>query len=126
MSRVIDTSVVMTLFDEEDPRRDEVLDLLGLPEPILVPPEVVTETLGIVHARMGYEVSEAIWEDLGELGNIVFLNSTAQEHVGPIFQAGAGALSWTDAAVVAHCLREDAEPLCYDPDIEQAYRDHAG
>lgn len=40
--------------------------------------------------------------------------------------SGRCALSWTDAAVVAHCLAKDAEPLCYDPDIEEAYRSWAG
>lgn len=72
---------------------------------------------------MGYKIGWAIWEDLADLGNIVFLNSTAHENVGPIFEQADGALSWTDAAVVVHCLAEDAEPLCYDPDIEEAWAD---
>lgn len=126
MSRVIDTSVILTLFDEDDPRRPEALEALSNPTPTLVPPEVLTEALGVTHGRMGYERGHVIWEDLATLGNIVFLNSTAQERVGPIFEEANGALSWTDAAVVAHCLIEDAEPLCYDPAIDEAHRERAG
>lgn len=121
MSRVLDTSVILAVFDREDPRRPETLDALRDPTATLVPPEVLTETLGVAHGRMGYEVGRAIREDLADLGNIVFLNSTAQERVGPIFEQADGSLSWTDAAVVAHCLVEDAVPLCFDPAIEQAF-----
>jgi hypothetical protein len=48
------------------------------------------------------------------------------DHVAPIFRDAEGELSWTDAAVVAHCLREDAQPLCFDPAIEGAVEEQAG
>lgn len=126
MSRVADSSYLIALVDADDPRQGEARRLASNPSPLLVPPEVMGETLGVLHARAGYDRAQAMWDKLGDLANLVHLNTTRMEEIAPIFEAADGALSWTDAAVVAHCLREGAKPLCYDDDIEQAYRDHAG
>lgn len=63
---------------------------------------------------------------LGDLANLVHLDTTRMDEIAPIFEAGNGALSWTDAAVVEHCRGEDAEPLCYDGDIEAVVRQERG
>lgn len=126
MSRVADSSFLITLVDEGDPRQAQARELASDPSPLLVPPEVVGETLGVLHARAGYDRAQLVWETLGDLANLVHLGSTRMEEIAPIFEASEGALSWTDAAVVAHCLAEDAEPLCFDPAIERAFRERTG
>lgn len=125
MSRIADTSYLIALVDEDDPRQQEARKLARDPSPLLVPPEVMGETLGVLHARAGFDRAQIMWEKLGDLANLVHLNTTPMEEIAPVFEAGDGALSWTDAAVVAHCRREDAEPLCYDAAIEDAVRDDA-
>lgn len=126
MSRVADSSFLITLVDEGDPRQAQARELVSDPSPLLVPPEVVGETLGVLHARAGYERAQLVWEKLGDLANLVSLNSTRMEQIAPIFLDGGGDLSWTDAAVVAHCLVEDAEPLCFDEGIERAFGERSG
>ncbi len=126
MNRVADSSFLITLLDTEDPRRPGAQAIATEPAPILVPAEVVSEMIGVIHARAGYPSAQRLWDGLGEMGNVVHLNTTHQEDVAPIFLAAEGRLSWVDAAVVAHCLREDAEPLCFDQDIEAAYEAATG
>lgn len=126
MSRVADSSFLVALFDEDDHRHGSAWERAEDPDPVLVPPEVLTETLGVMQARYGHGVADGIWEGLGTIPTVVHLNSTRQENVAPVFREAGGALSWTDAAVVAHCLREDAEPLCFDDAIEETWRERAG
>lgn len=121
MRWVVDSSFLIALFDEDDHRHGTAWGQAEEPEPLLIPPEVLTETIGVMHARFDYRIADGIWEGLGRIPTVVHLNSTTQERIGPIFQEENGALSWTDAAVVAHCLTEDAQPLCYDPAIDEAY-----
>ncbi len=125
MSKVVDSSFLIALFDEDDHRHERAWGQAEEPEPLLVPPEVLTETLGVMHARFDYGIADGIREGLGKIPTVVHLNTTPQEHIGQIFQEANGVLSWTDAAVVAHCLVEEAEPLCFDSDIEEFYRETA-
>lgn len=125
MTRVADSSFLIAALDETDPRQDQARKLMADPEPILVPPEVVGETVGVVQARYDHGHARRVWEALGRLDNLVHLNTTRMEDVAPIFLDAEGDLSWTDAAVVAHSLVEDAEPLCFDEGIERAFRQQA-
>lgn len=126
MSRVADSSFLIATMDEDDPRRPEARERAGDPAPILVPPEVLGETIGVIQARVGHEAARTVWDGLGHLPNLVFLNSTQGDEIAGVFLEADGDLSWVDAAVVVHCEREDAEPLCFDPAIEAVYRERGG
>lgn len=119
MTRVADTSFVITFFDRDDPRHETARDLARDPEPIVVPPEVLGETLGVVHALHGYDLALGILDGLHGMPNLSLLEKASPMATGEVFR-DAGTLSWVDAAVVARCREEDADPLAFDPDIEEA------
>ncbi|MBI4392220.1 MAG: PIN domain-containing protein [Euryarchaeota archaeon] len=117
MTRVADTSFLITLFDERDPRHALACEIAEEPEPIVVPLEVLGETLGVVHLRRGFDVARAIWADLGKIPHMEFLETGEGAATAEIFAGANGALSWVDSAVVARCKMLGASPLCYDDDI---------
>lgn len=119
MTRVADSSFLIAVYDREDPRRELALERLTGPVPIVVPPEVVAETLGVVQSRAGYEVARTIHGELAELVHVSFADATDPDAVAEVFEEGAGALSWVDAAVVWRCRSDDAEPLSFDAEIEE-------
>lgn len=118
MSRVADSSFLIAVYDRDDARRELALERLAGPVPIDVPPEVLGETLGVVHARAGFDAASATFEELGALGHVRFPDATDPSAVAEVFLEAEGALSWVDAAVVWRCRLEDAEPLCFDEEIE--------
>lgn len=120
MTRVADSSFLLTLFDTTDPRRARAKAWAARPQPIVVPPEVLGETLGIAHARRGYDAANDILTWLNGKPHIELLDATNVESVAAVFAQGRGKLSWVDAAVVWRCRSQGAEPLCFDPDIEAA------
>lgn len=117
MTRIADSSFLLTLFDFRDPRRVQALAWMADPDPVQVPVEVLGETLGLVHRRQGYEMTVTIWRDLRATPHVQFLQAASTEQTSAIFLEGRGKLSWVDAAVVAACRAASARPLCFDPDI---------
>lgn len=120
MSRVADTSFLLTLFDADDPRRETAKAWAAKADPIAVPPEVLGETLGVAHARQGYGAAREILAWLQQKPHIELLETTDVGEIDRTFTEGRGRLSWVDAAVVVRCLADEADPLCFDPDIEAA------
>lgn len=120
MSRVADSSFLIAVYDREDPRRELALERLSGAVPVVVPPEVVAETLGVVQSRAGYEVARTIHDELAELAHVSFADATDPDAVAEVSEEGQGELSWVDAAVVWRCRSEDAEPLSFDAEIEAA------
>lgn len=122
MVRVADTSFLLALFDTRDPRRGKAKAWAADPEAIVVPPEVLGETLGVAHARHGYDAAAEVLAWLQGKPHVELVDDTDVAGVAPVFAEGRGRLSWVDAAVVVRCRAEDADPLCFDPDIEAAAR----
>lgn len=123
MTRVADTSFIITFFDRDDPRHEAARDLARDPEPIVVPPEVLGETLGVVHARHGYDLALGILDGLYGMPNLSLAGEAAPVAAGKVYREGEGPLSWVDAAVVARCRGDEAEPLAFDEDIREAAAD---
>lgn len=120
MTSVADSSFIITIFDRDDPRHGAARDLARDPEPILVPPEVLGETLGVVHARHGYDLELEVWQGLLAIPNLSVGEQAAPGRTGAVFEEAGGTLSWVDAAVVARCREEDAQPPALEPDIVEA------
>lgn len=118
--RVADTSFLIALFDEDDPRRARAMRWASDPEPIEVPSEVLAETLGVLHRRAGYAKAASVWQDLCGLPHVVFSETSDTEAAADEFLRARGKLSWVDAAVVARCRAEEAHPLCFDQAIARA------
>lgn len=118
--RIADTSFLITLFDDDDDRQGSAWREAEEPDPIVVPPTVVGETLGVIHAREGFELARGIWEELQEIPHLQFLEESLQEPTAELFLNHGGALSWVDAAVVAWCDKHHVEPLEFDTGIREA------
>lgn len=122
MTRVADSSFLIALFDRKDARQDAARRLLREPEPIVIPVEVLGETLGVVHRRVGFEAAKAVWRALINTDNVEILETADVEAVTEAFHGAKGKLSWVDAAVVVTCRMESATPLCFDEHIARAVR----
>lgn len=122
MKAILDTSLLIASVDDEDPRRADAKGRLERSEAILIPPEVLAETLGLVHRRKGWNAAAHLLAALRAADNVVFMGRSEASIIAEVFSAGRGKLSWVDAAVVAACSRESAAPLAFDPAIEAAVR----
>ena len=125
LSRVADTSFLIACFDAADPRRDLAFKQLSDPAPIIVPPEVLTETLGVLMARKGYQVARGVWEDLVSLAHVSLQDSTDSQAIATLFLGGNTKLSWVDCSVVWNCRQRGFKALCFDPALEAAAKNSA-
>jgi predicted nucleic acid-binding protein len=116
LTRIADSSFLMAAFDRRDARRGKALEDLSSPETILVPIEVLGETLGVVQRRLGAQVARTLWSDLRTIKHVQFLTTSEIEATAALF-VESQKLSWVDAAVVHWCITKDAEPLSFDPEI---------
>ena len=119
MTRVADTSFLMACFDERDGRRPQALSWLADSTPIVVPPEVASETFGIVHARRGFAAALAVLEDLSRLEHVRFADDTSHNEIAKLFRGVSTNLTWVDWAVVWRARKHGWPVLCYDPAIER-------
>lgn len=118
MTRVADTSVLYAFFDADDVHHDAAVSDLGDPEPIVVPTEVLAETIDLVVDRALHEVASAALEDLLALPHVSVMGERVHvSAVQDIYQDAGGALSLTDAFVVQACRVLGARPLAYDDAI---------
>jgi predicted nucleic acid-binding protein len=117
MTRVADSSFIITLFDEDDARHAEAWTRVRENEPIIVPAEVLTETIGVIHARRGYALAREVLAEFAKFPHVEFLETSEGDVTESEFLGGGGRLSWVDAAVVARCKVTGASPLCYDDNI---------
>jgi predicted nucleic acid-binding protein len=125
VTRIADTSFLITLFDHRDARHGTAKEHAGLPEPIQVPPEVLGETLGVIHRRRGYAVAIGVWDELRSLPHVELVSAANPDATSRCFREGNGKLSWVDAAVVARCRALGASPLAFDKALEKAVRSKA-
>lgn len=122
MKRIADSSFLLAFFDRNDDRRPQAKAFLEDPQPILVPQEVASETLSVIQRRFGHEDSVRFWGSLLALPNIQPVPCAPHDGTFARFRKAPGTMSFVDAAVVEHCVRRGARPLCFDSDIDQAVR----
>jgi predicted nucleic acid-binding protein len=120
VTRVADTSFLLMLFDHSDPRQGKAATWASDPEPIAVPAEVLGETLGVLHRRLGFAKADGVWRQLTTLPHVEFQETGDVEATAEVFARHKGKLSWVDAAVVAACTRLGAKPLAFDDDLVRA------
>lgn len=120
--RVVDASFLIALCDVADPRRADALRRAADPAPIIVPREVLAETLAVVHRRQGFDAALAVWREVRGLPHRAIAGPVETGEVASLFEGGKGRLSWVDAAVVAHGAAAGAVPLSFDGAIEAAVR----
>lgn len=115
--RVADTSALYALLDEADAHHAKAIQEVEDPEPIVVPPEILVETIDLVGYRFGHGAAQSALQDLLALSNIRRAEVVHLEAVVAVFLGAGGKLSLADAAVVQTCRALAARPLAFDRDI---------
>ena len=125
--RIADTSILFALFSEGDVHHDEAVRLMSDPEVVLVPSEIWSETISLIHARQGFDAAALAGEDLMSLPHVELLPSRMDviRESWAIFREEKGSLSLTDCTVLSWCKGRDASPLTFDMEIIEYYGSHS-
>jgi predicted nucleic acid-binding protein len=103
-------------FVENDAHHGAAVEAVRAREPILVPVEILTETLGVLQLRHGFQFARSAGEFLRTLPHVEFAapDATMADASWALYLRGKGKVSHADSVVVAWCFREGAEPLAFD------------
>lgn len=117
MVRVADTSLLYAFFDAADDHHDRARARMGVPEPVLVPPEILVETVNLVQYRAGYQRARRALEDLTGLPHVTVCDPPNPNALQQVFDQAGGDLSLADAVVVQVCRETGGRPLAFDEAI---------
>lgn len=117
--RIADTSCLYGAFFPEDAHFERARAALQDPEPIVIPAEILAETVGLIQLRHDFAAALAAGRYLRAMrharvdGASPALLAAAWE----AFEQSRGKLSLPDAIVVAWCGAEGASALTFDEEI---------
>lgn len=117
--RIADTSVLYALFSRDDIHHADAVQGMKRPEPILIPSEIWSETISLIHYRQGFESAARCGEALMDLPHVEFTASTmdiVRDSWKNFLKAG-GELSLADCTVLVWCRKARANPLSFDEKI---------
>jgi len=113
---VADTSFLYALFSEEDSLHRRAVRQAGNLDSLLVPAEIISETLALIHYRQGFDFARSAGEWMRTQGVVevgmpteTILDGAWQEYV-----AAHGRLGYPDSLVVSWCRSRGAIPLAFD------------
>ena len=114
--RIADTSFLYALFHANDRFHPKARSHAFQADRILIPSEVWTETMGLMLARLGFEATVQVKQWIGSHPTFEFAFSGAREHqlAWRLYQKARGALSLTDALVIAWGNLEVVPLLSFD------------
>ena len=116
--RVADSSCLFALFKADDEHHAAARKEVERPGPLVIPSEVLVETLGLIGARLGRPAAKAAAAFLGSLPHVEFTHPT-DLHEALLIQREHPELSVVDAAVVWHCRRLPARAATFDKRLER-------
>ena len=117
MTRVADTSALYALFSEADRFHGKAVEDVGDPDPIMVPMEVLVETIDLLTYRFGFGAGRSAFDFLVGLPHVGIAEKVEVAAVQAIHRAARGRLSLADSFVVQTCLALGADALAYDQRI---------
>lgn len=117
--RVADTSFLYALFSKSDEFHARAIEQVRLPDPLVIPAEILSETLALIHYRQGFSAGRASGEWLRSQGLIRIGIPTRKllARAWRVYVSGRGRLSYPDSVVLAWCSEHDATPLAFDSAI---------
>lgn len=115
-----DTSALYAFLVESDAHHGKAVRALADPEPIVVPTEILVETVQLLAYRFGWEAGRGALDALLQLPHVGIAEKVAFEAVRQVHAAGKGKLSLADAFVVQTCRTLGATPLAFDASIAKA------
>lgn len=121
--RIADTSALYALFNENDIHHEEAKKDFEDTNPIIIPPEIWSETLSLIQYRQGKEEAVRAGEALLDLphvdlrsGNIKRLNSSWET-----FKESNRDLSFPDSVVISWCDDKKATPISFDEELNSFF-----
>lgn len=114
--RIADTSALYALFNENDKHHEEAKKCFEKTDPIIIPPEIWSETVSLIQYRQGKEDAVRAGKALLDLphvdlraGNLEMLRSSWET-----FTESEKNLSFPDSVVISWCDDKNATPLSFD------------
>lgn len=125
--RIADTSLLYALFSRNDVHHEEAVNEVKNPEPILLPSEIWSETISLIHYRQGFEMAVKAGKALLDLPHVELLSSRMDivRSSWDTYQKAKGDLSIPDCVVLAWCNDKEATPLTFDNDLEKYYEENS-
>lgn len=117
MTRVADTSALYALFSEVDRFHTKAVEDVSDPDPIVVPTEVLVETVDLLRYRFGFAAGRRSLDFLLDLPHVSIAEKVEMAAVKAIYGGAKGRLSFADSFVVQTCLALGAKALAYDRQI---------
>lgn len=113
---VADTSFLYALFSESDAMHARAVREGGNLESLLVPAEILSETLALVHYRQGFDLARSAgeWVRTQDIVEIGISTRSTLDRAWHEYQGALGRLSYPDAIVVSWCRSTGARPLSFD------------
>ena len=109
---------MFALFKVDDVHHAAARKEVERPGPLVVPSEVLVETLGLLGAQMGRPAAKAAADFLRRLPHVEFTHATAL-HEALLIQQEHPGLSIVDAAVVWHCRHLGVRAASFDAKLRR-------
>ena len=117
--QIADTSFLYALFSKSDAFHGKARKAATAAESILVPSEIYSETVSLIHYRVGFAAAKSAgaWMRAQKRLQVASSSRSLLDGVWGIFRAAQGRLSYPDAVVLAWCRERRATPLAFDQAI---------
>lgn len=121
--RVADTSALYAVFDEADAHHERALRDIADDEAILIPSEIVGETMGLLQLRLGSRIAREAMESFHKLPHVEIQPTPDDvwdnilQHAMDTYSKGEGPLSYRDQIVVSWCQKRKLKPWSFDKRI---------
>jgi len=121
--RIADTSLLYALFSKDDVHHKEATERFKVPDPILIPAEIWSETISLIQYRQGYDMAVEAGEFLLDLPHVERICSRMDivRSSWEIYKGTKGNLSIPDCVVLTLCDDRKASPLTFNKDINKYY-----
>lgn len=125
--RIADTSLLYALFSREDIHHDEAVLRMQEPETVLIPSEIWSETISLIHYRQGFDMAIKAGNALLGLPHVEVLSSRMDilRSSWRTYVEAEGKPSIADCIVLAWCDDKRATPLTFDEDIKRHHEKEA-
>ena len=111
--RVADASFLVAALNESDALHEMAMEKLGEAEPIVIPHEVLVETLGVLRAKIGRNNDAAILASLRGLPHLE-LRATVDLAPAAALLARFPRLGLVDCIAIRHAIVEGAQLVTFD------------
>lgn len=125
--RIADTSVLYALFSRNDFHHKEAVNEVKNPETILIPAEIWSETMSLIHYRQGFDVAVKAGKALLDLPHVELLSSRMDiiRTCWDVYQKAKGKLSFPDCVVLGWCKDKKSTPLTFDKNIRKYFGENS-